>query len=258
MRRMPILAVVLVLCCAGTAFSGPFLKPRKFYGPIPQESFSFRLGFFGGATNEEMWNKLDADVAGQHGVSYTNDFGNSVTFEGSYTYMLHPRFALRGTSSLSLLRSKSDGYFVPTIEQDSLLLQLDYEREFNVDLIMLDGSGIFYFTDAEVHEFQPYLGGGFSLAIPHAVYKETLVNHDYRTTHARTNDTKWSLEAAVHGLLGALYYLTNNFAFSVEGRYQIAQSKFPVVISTPEGLRSVRFDVVYTGFYLNVGIARAF
>ncbi|NIM18891.1 MAG: outer membrane beta-barrel protein [Candidatus Latescibacteria bacterium] len=253
------LATALALLGVSSASSGPILKPRKYHGPIPRSSFSLRVGFHGGASNEEMWSKLDAMVLERSGQVFTDDFSNAFILDGTYTYKLHPQFAIRANGSLTFLRSESRGFFVPALDPAPPILPVyHFARRFNVDLAMLEGSGVYYFTDAGVNEFQPYIGAGFSAGFPHATFQEGIVDPDSNIVITDDNDTEWSLEAGVHGLLGAMYYISSSIAINLETRYQIAQSKFPLMIETPGGPRQVRFDVDYTGFVLNVGAVWAF
>jgi len=41
------------------ASAEPIIKPRKYHGPIPQSMLWLRVGFMGGASNEEMNTYLD-------------------------------------------------------------------------------------------------------------------------------------------------------------------------------------------------------
>jgi hypothetical protein len=118
-----------------------------------------------------------------------------------------------------------------------------------------------------VKEFQPYIGGGFSFGVPHQKFVETQTIRDPDSegifqpgeTLREIDKDKWSFEAGVHGLLGALYYIGNRWAVSIEGRGQLLQSKFPLNAINEEGeLEEVRFIVDFSGFVLAAGISYAF
>ncbi|MFH1755490.1 MAG: hypothetical protein ABIA59_07280 [Candidatus Latescibacterota bacterium] len=251
------LITALMLFSASVAVSGPILKPRKYYGPIPRSALSLRVGFHGGANNEQMWGFIDGLYQRPAGDENTDDFGNAIILDATYTYKLHPQFAFRLDGSLSILRSASKGYFVPATE-DTIQPIYDFSRRFNVDLFVIETSGVYYFTDASVNGFQPYIGAGFSAGFPRATYKEGFTDRDSGTIIRDNSNTEWSLEAGVHALLGALYYISNSFAFTAETRFQILQSKFPIEIDTEEGRKTVKFDVDYEGFVISVGGAWAF
>ncbi len=208
-----------------------------------------------------MWNSIDMLVTERGGQAFTGEFGNAFNIDGTYTYKLHPQFALRANGSVSLFKSDSNGYFVASIPNlpDSIPQPVyDFVRTFNVELFMIEASGIYYFSDAGVDEFQTYFGAGFSAGIPRATYSEGMTDRYTDAVIKDTKDTEWSLEAGVHILLGALYYVKNSLAFNVEGRYQIVQSKYPFVLDTAFGPQNVRFDVDYTGFIMNIGMVWAF
>jgi hypothetical protein len=251
----------LMLFATNLAVSGPILKPRKYHGPIPRSTLSLRIGFHGGATNEQMWDFLDEQHQKPAGDENTDDFSNAVFIDAAYMYKIHPQFAIRANGSISFLRSTSRGYFVysaPDLPDTVAAPIYDFSRKFNVDLLVVEASGVYFFTDASVKSYQPYFGGGFSAGIPRATFKEGFTDRDTGVIVQDESNTEWSLEAGVHGLLGALYYLSSTFSVNVEARFQILQSKFPITIMTDEGPKSVKFDIDYEGFLLSVGGAWAF
>ncbi len=202
--------------------------------------------------------------------AFSNDFSNGLIIDGTYTYKLHPQLAVRTNVSAAFLRSDGNGLFVPrrpTSLPDTILTPtVSYTRDFDVDIFTLEASALYYLSDASVTEFQPYFGGGFSLGVPHAKFKVKQVvasaTDEFYTqgdVFAESDDDKWSAEAGVHGIIGALYYFNNTFAISLEGRGQILQSKFPIETVNEDGLpESVKFDINYSGFVLSLGAVYAF
>ena len=274
--------ILAILSEAVSAVAGPIIKPRKYHGPIPRSSFSLRVGFLGGASNEEILDFFDSKVPDPvQDETVSNDFGNAPLIEGTYIYKVHPQFALRANFYVAFLKSDWKGILVPSIEPPdtvgsswqgpSVNAALDYD----VDLFVLETSALYYFTDAAVKEFQPYFGGGFSFGLPHQKYKEagTVLDPDNdpddpdyepifepgQTLRTIEKD-KWNFEAGVHGILGALYYFGNKWAASVEGRIQLMQSKSPsfTVLNEDGQPEEVDFIVDYSGFILTAGISYAF
>lgn len=261
-RRLTVLVPVLLATITATAVADPILKPRKYFGPIPQNSISFRVGFLGGAEAAEMIEFLDADKQAPE-EARSDDFGNGLAFDLTYIYKPHPQFGFRANASVTLLTSTGEGFFVGDMitPPDTTRPLIDYTREFNVDLFALELSGVYFFTDAAVQEFQPYIGGGFTIGFPHAKFDEQQTVRDGVNSGVTTEivSDKWSVEPGVHAMLGAFYYVTNRFAFSAEGRYQFLQSKYPVdVINESGGIESADFIISYQGFYLTIGVTRAF
>lgn len=263
---LPVLLIAFITAvCASNPLADPIIKPMKYYGPIPRSSFSLRLGFLGNAENQEMWNKLDALVIERSGKAFTDDFSNSFLAEGTYTQKLHPKFGVRLSGSAAFLRSESHGEYVPSIGEVPYPLRT-FNRTFDVDLFSVAGDAIYYFTDASVQEFQPYVGAGFSVWIPRAVYTENLRDewappvHDIDSTVVRPEfkKTKWSAEAGIQALMGAHYYLNPTFAITAETRLYLAQSRFSLTIPTEVGFRDANFIVDYSGFTFSIGVLRAF
>jgi len=262
MTRRAALVLAVLLVQAGAAAAEPIIKPKKYHGPIPQNSFTLRFGFFGGAENAEMIEALDKEITPPE-EAFSEDFGNGLSIDGTYTYKIHPQFALRANVGASFLRTTGSGTFVPdtsTLPDTLDRLQLDYTRDFDVDVFVLEGSALYYFSDAAIQEFQPYFGGGFSVGVPHAKFDEVRVDHDTGLVYEEINRDRWSFEPGVHGILGASYYVTNVWAANVEGRVQILQSKFPIDVWDPEAGRFEEVDVIvkYNGFMINFGVSRSF
>jgi len=253
--------VLLLLIPTASSVADPILKPRKYHGPIPKESITFTIGFIGGPNNEQMWDYLDRQVD-QPLVKFlgTRDFGSSLQLDGIYTHKLHPQFAYRAKGGVGFLRSTSDGILNSTaIDTSGQSVLLDFTRDFDVALFSIELSGIYYFQDASVDEFQTFLGGGFSLYMPYATYKETLTDHDTGGAYNSNDKSKFSAEAGVHGLLGALYHIRNTVAFHMEARFQITQSKFGMELPTASaGIQNIVFDVDYTAFVISVGVSKFF
>jgi opacity protein-like surface antigen len=262
MNRRAVLVLALLLVQAGAAVAEPIIKPKKYHGPIPQHSFTLRFGFLGGAENGEMIEALDKDIK-QAEEAYSEDFGNGISIDGTYTYKIHPQFALRANVNASFLRTTGNGFFVPdtsTLPDSVARLQLDYTRDFDVDLFVLEGSALYYFSDAAIQEFQPYFGGGFSVGVPHAKFDEVRIDDDTGLVYEEIKRDRWSFEPGVHGILGASYYVTNLWAANVEGRVQILQSRFPIDVWDPDAGRFEEVDVIvkYNGFMINFGVSRSF
>lgn len=262
--RAACLVLTFVLLSLASAFAAaePIIKPMKYHGPIPQSSFTLRAGFLGGPENTEMIDALDALIRAG-GEAFSNDFSNALSIDACYMHKLHPQFAVRLNANASFLRTDSNGRFVPPVTNlpDSVDAPLlDYTRDFDVDLFVLEASALYYFADAAVQEFQTYIGGGLSLGVPHAKFNETRIDEDTGGLYEEIDKDRWSVEPGVHAILGASYYVTNNWAVNVEGRGQIMQSRFPIDVLNRETGEFEEVDVIvkYDGFLLNVGVTRAF
>jgi hypothetical protein len=241
----------------------PILKPRKYSGPIPRRYFTFGVGLFGGAENslcnsDQYWrvawvtnNELERRIE-------LGDFGASLSLDASYAVKIHPQFAVRTRAGLGIFKSESSAFVLPRGGTTEPPL-LRFERQFDVLLFSMDATGLFFLQDASVKEFQTYAGGGFSLCFPYAKYTENLT--DSATTKpfpGGKEKSDWGFQPGVHAVLGFLYHINSTIAFNVEGRVQIAQSKFTLDYLTVDGMRPLNFDVDYTGFIISAGIAKFF
>ena len=273
--------VVVLLATVSSSFAGPILKPRKYHGPIPRSSLTLGVGFLGGASNSEMYDYFDTRVPEPaKSETQSNDFGNAPLVELRYMYKAHPQFAVRANAYAAFLTSDWKGIIVPSVDHPDTLIPnwrrptADAVVEFDVLLFALEASGVYYFSDAAVKEFQPYIGAGFTFGLPYAKYTETMTIRDvdddpndpgYEPIFEKgqklreVESDKLSFEAGVHGLLGMLYYFGNKWAFAAEGRLQMLQSKYPItILNENDEPEEVKFDVDYSGFMVTVGISYAF
>ncbi len=252
---------IAILTPPQASHADPILKPKKYEGPIPKHYFTFDIGVLGGANNADMWDFLDRQIEDPlKDQTNTEDFGASLALGLSYSAKLHPQFAVRTKLGLSILTSQSTGLDVPNVEPDTTGARplIRFDRKFDVLLFALDATGMFFFQDASVKEFQSYIGAGFNLYAPYAKFTDDSVNEETGEPFASTETSDWSVQPGVHAVLGLLYHIQPTIAFTAEGRGQIGQSKFTLTEPTPEGPRSLNFDVDYTGFILTVGVAKFF
>ncbi|HET6348552.1 MAG TPA: hypothetical protein VFH88_05650 [Candidatus Krumholzibacteria bacterium] len=269
MRRLALLMGALLYLHATPAPAEPILKPHKYSGPIPQSLFALRVGAFGGATNDEMIQFLDGRVKPPFEVN-TKDFGTGLTIEGCYMHKPHPRFGVRVNGAVSFVKSTSTGNMVPQVPgvPDTIPLpEINFNREFKVELITLELSGVYYFADAALNEFQPYLGAGFSVGLPHETFKESRVETDTGQPYTDeipgvpTNASEWDFAGGVHAVGGVLYYFADRWALSTEARVQLMQDHFgQLKVYDPEtgDFENANFVVDYTGFYISAGVSYGF
>jgi len=279
--------VIALLTAASVALASPILKPRKYHGPIPRSTLSIGVGFLGGASNAQMYDYFSRDLRIPQPAkdeTQSNDFGNAPLVQLTYTYKAHPQVAVRANAYAAYLQSDWSGILVPNEDPpDTATGQwqqptVTVDRTFDVLLFALEASALYYFTDAAVKEFQPYIGGGFTLGLPYQKFTSTATILDPDSDPGFTDPTnpyvpkyeagqplstleqdQVTFEAGVHGILGMMYYIGNRWAFLAEGRLQILQSKFPVTVPDENGEpEEVKFDVDYSGFIIAAGLSYAF
>lgn len=257
-RWISLVVSALVLGSASLAIAEPIMKPRKYHGPIPQSMLWLRAGFMGGASNEEMNTYLDGLVNPPFEES-TEDFTTSFVVEAGYVHKPHPQFGFRLNASVAFLSSTGAGN-KPTDDADSLITVVDYSREFKSELYVIEASGMYFFSDAAVSEFQTYIGGGFSVGFPHESFEETQIDIDTGDVFQTLESSEWGFSAGVHALLGAVYYLNNTWGITTEGRLQLMEGRYDQLQAENEvgDMEDVSFVVDYTGFYLTVGVLWGF
>jgi hypothetical protein len=242
----------------------PILKPRKYHGPIPQRSFTFSVGFIGGADNEDMWAHLDGLVPANPFGRFLNteDFGSGLQLDLTYTVKMHPQFAFRVKGGAGFLSSESRGKDAAFASpSDTISTLVDFIREFDITLLSVEASGLYYFQDASVDEFQVYFGGGFSMYFPVASFDETVVDAATGASFPNivADQSGTDTTPGVHAILGFLYHIQNSTALHLEARTQLVQSKFVIRAPTATaGVQDLSFDIDYTGFILNLGVSRFF
>jgi hypothetical protein len=256
-RWIALVLGALTLTSASLAAAEPIIKPRKYHGPIPQSMLWLRVGMLGGASNSEMNDYLDGRIQSPFSAT-SEDFGTSLAVEAGYARKPHPQFAFRLNAAVSFLSSQGDGNMVPQVPgiPDTIPLPVvDYQREFKVELYVVEASGIYFFSDAAVKEFQTYLGGGFSVGFPHESYEESQVDHETGEPFQTLEYSEWDVAAGVHGVLGAIYYVTNTFGVTAEARVQMMEGRFDQLQAQNEtgDFEDIGFVIDYSGFYLTVG-----
>jgi len=264
--RLALVTGALLSLYAHAAMAEPILAPHKYSGPIPQSALSLRIGILGGTTNQEMIDYLDGRVRPPFEVS-SQDFQTSLAVDVNYIHKPHPQFGFRLNGSAAFLKYTSSGDFIPQVEADSLLPQLKYNREFKVDLMTVEASGIYFFNDASLKEFQPYLGGGFSLGFPYQKFTESRTDVETGQPYTdpvpgRPSDvSQWSVSPGAHLVGGLLYYFTDRWGLSAEGRVQLMESRFDQLQAydpDQQQFENVSFVVKYTGFYMTLGACYGF
>jgi hypothetical protein len=252
---------IAVLAVTTVSHAEPILKARKYHGPIPRRSFGLSIGFLSGANNDAM-NDYLASLIPQalENDLVVEEFGPGPTVDLYYTVKVHPQFAFRADAGGTWLSSTMRGLAVGAVPDTSGILPLlEFQTTFDIMLFSLAASGLYYFQDASVAEFQAYIGGGLTLFIPWANYELSATDADTGLPYSRDEVDHTSIEPGVHGVIGALYHIRNNVSLFTEGRYQIGQSKFRIDLPTETaGTQNLSFDVDYTGFVLTVGASRFF
>jgi len=245
------LIAVAIMACAVHA-AEPLYKQKKYFGPIPWNSFSLSVGFFDGADIDRLTEYLDKYATDRHGYENFEDLGNAPYIRLGYERQLTPNHFLRLSTCFTYLKTTSlgeyvDSYVVPNpydpMRPDTLMnFDLDVERTFKTYFMSAEVGFLYYFVTPEVQRFSPYAGAGFSAVVPIVrLHTDTSYNGE-PFDQATFDQNKSSFQAGLHLEFGMNYYITNRYAAAIEGHYQMAQSKFRIYRGN--------FDLDYAGFSL--------
>ncbi len=243
-------AIILLACITvETSAAPPRFKQKKYFGPIPYNTLSFSAGFIDGPSAEFFTDHLNQWAKDRNGRETSEDFSTSPFVKLSYQRQLSPNHFFNSNVCFSYLNLSSMGDYVATVDlpdTNDVNLPLDVNRSFKVYLFSVDLGFLYYFVTPEVRRFSPFVGAGFAAVIPLArLETESFIN----TTGEPFDNpgetvSRNSFEAGLHATFGMVYYLTNRYSAALEGRYQMAQSKFYH--------HDANFVIDYAGFTLGL------
>lgn len=251
--------IILAVSAADARPAPPIFKQRKYFGPIPYNSISIGIGFIDGPTAENFANYLNKFAVDRRGTDMLDAIDTSPFFKIAYERQLTPNHFLKTSLCFSYLKTDNNenGYYVAELDSATEILA---ERTFKVFLFSLDVGFSYSFISPEVHRLAPYIGGGFSSVFPIAqldTKNYELIRLDAKNyikgqeiPNPAENISRSSMEAGLHAEFGMMYYITNNYSASIEGRYQMAQSRFY--------FHDFNFVIDLAGFSLGMNFYRHF
>jgi hypothetical protein len=243
-----VLLVVSLLACSVAQGAPPIFKEKKFFGPIPYNSLSFSAGFLDGPDFIDLTAHLNnwAYIHGK-GMDTFDELSPAPYGRLSYERQLTPNHFFKGSTSLSYINTSSVGSYIADIN-DTTKYELNMARTLKVYLATVEAGFSYYFVSPEPQRFSPSVGAGFAAVIP-------MVRLDTERTMKSTgapfvdngeNVSRSSFQAGLHMEFGMTYFLTNRYAAGLEGKYQMAQSKFYI--------HDYNFVLKYTGFILSLNL----
>jgi len=234
---------VSLLACSVARAEPPIFKEKKFFGPIPPNGLSLAIGFIDGADFDYLTEHFNTWAEARKGFDNFAEISTSPSGRLSYERQLTPNHFFKGTAGLSYIHTASDGYYV--VAQPDTNYELDIERSLKVYLVTFEAGFSYYFTPPEPQSFSPYVGAGFMAAVPMVRLETTSTKSDGTPfSSPEENVSRNSFEAGWHMELGLHYFITNRFAAGLEGKYQMAQSKFYI--------HNGNFDLSYASFVFSL------
>ncbi len=236
--------ILLVILCAGEADANQTVfKPKKYYGPIPYNSVSLSAGFMDGADAGNFTDYLTywTEIK-RAGILNWEPFQASPHFRIGYTRRITPNHFIRTSASFTYLKATANGNYIAQLDS---LTPLDTERTFSVFLFSTEIGFTYHFIEPDVKKFSPYFGIGMAAMFPLAKLESDNWYYGEPFSTPGDDESRFTMEAGFHSEFGLEYYITNRFSFSLEGRYQMGQSKFRY--------HQANFDIDYSGFTLSIG-----
>jgi hypothetical protein len=254
-RDASIALLLVILFAVDVLAAPPVFKEKKYYGPIPYNTFTIAMGFLDGPSAEYLLAHLNYWAEERAGGEVWEDFSIQPYGRLGYERQVTPKHFIRTSLSVSRLQAKSAGEYIgqvtipsptPGMPDTTINVPLVVDRTFTTYLISLELGFAYYFFPPEVRHTSPYAGAGFSAVFPFEELKTETTWEGQPFDNPGENVSEKSLEAGLHLEFGIIYYLTNRWSAALEGRYQMAQSKFKH--------HDANFDIRYTGFSLTLNL----
>ncbi len=247
MKKYSIVAFVVLslLVCSVAQGAPPIFKEKKYFGPIPYNSLFLAVGFFDGADFTYLTEHLDNWAKARNGSETFEELSPAPYGRLSYERQLTPNHFFKGSASLSYIHTSSVGSYVAALPDTNY--DLSIERTLKVYLLTLEAGFSYYFTPPEPQRFSPYVGAGFAAVVPMVrLDTESTKSDGTPFSNPAENVSQNSFQAGLHMEFGMTYFITNRYAAGLEGKYQMAQSKFDI--------HNGNFDLKYSGFILSLNL----
>jgi opacity protein-like surface antigen len=240
-----VFAAVSLLACSVAHGAPPIFKEKKYFGPIPYNGVSLSVGFLEGPDLSYLTDHFNDWAKARNGLDTFDELSPAPYARISYERQITPNHFLKGSVCMNYLHTSSVGNYVA--EYPDTNYSLDIARTLKVYLLTLEAGFSYYFTSPEPQRFSPYVGAGLAAVVP-------MVRLDTKSTtsdgepfaNPGENVSRNSFEAGWHMEFGMTYFITNRYAAGLEGKYQLAQSKFYI--------HNGNFDLMYSGFILSLNL----
>lgn len=243
--------IILLLCISASALSAQMdFRDKKYYGPIPLQNVNINFGFIDGPDATYLSDHFEYWAQQRNGSEVWEEIPTSPYFQIGYERRIAPRYFVTARANFSYLQTESVGNFF--VHGPDSTYNLDIQRDLKIYLLSFDAGLKYYITEPKIQNLCPYVGGGFSAAIP--MVRLTTDSYNYGRPFPNPDDeadkSDNDIVAGMHAEFGMIYFVTNRFSAGAEGRFQMCQSKFEIHGSS--------FDLKYQGFSLAVTLAYHF
>lgn len=239
-----VIILMLIFVAADASAQSSLYKQKKFFGSIPMNGVNVFVGFLDGPDHQYLTDFL-SEYAILHGGTETwDDWSTSFYTRIGYQRQVSPNHFLVTNFNFAYLTADGSGELFTMTDPP---VYVTTERTLTTYLFSLDVGFQYYMIKPEVQKIAPYIGGGFSGVVPYEKLESTFRRADGTVVETPEDSvTETSFEPGVYAQFGINYYISNKWGVTLDGRYQMAQSKFKVY--------GGNFDIDYQGLCLALGL----
>jgi hypothetical protein len=239
-----LLALLVIFTAADVSAQSSLYKKKKFFGAIPMNGVSLFVGFLDGPDHKYLTEHLSTFAVLHGGLETWEEWSTSFYTRAGYQRQISPNHFLVTNLNFAYLSAAGSGDLF-TITDPPVYAMTD--RTLATYLFSLDLGFLYYMIKPEVQKIAPYIGGGFSAVVPYEKL-DTTFRRDDGSVIDNPSETvsETSFEPGVYGQFGINYYISNKWGATMDGRFQMTQSKFRI--------HGGNFDVNYAGLCLAIGL----
>jgi len=244
-KSLPIvIALLVIFVAADVSAQSSLYKQKKYFGAIPMNSVNLFVGFLDGPDHLYLTEHL-SNFAVLHGGSETwKDWSTSFYTRVGYQRQVSPNHFLVTNLNFSYLSADGTGDLFTYTDPP---VHVTTERTLTTYLFSLDLGFLYYMIKPEVQKMAPYIGGGFSAVVPHEKLDSSFRRDDGSVIdNPDESVSETSFEPGVYAQFGINYYMSNKWSATIDGRFQMTQSKFRI--------HGGNFDIDYSGLCLGIGL----
>jgi len=246
MRKASVLAgaLLVILAASDVSAQSSLYKQKKYFGAIPMNGVSLFVGFLDGPDHKYLTEHLNTFAVLRGGSETWEDWSTSFYTRAGYQRQISPNHFLVTNLNFAYLSADGNGELYTISDPPEYVTT---ERTLTTYLFSVDLGFLYYMIKPEVQKMAPYIGGGFSAVVPYEKL-DTTFRRDDGSVLENPGETvsETSFEPGVYGQFGINYYISNKWGATMDGRFQMSQSKFRI--------HGGNFDVSYAGLCLAIGL----
>lgn len=239
-----VIALLVIFSTAEVSGQSSLYKQKKYFGAIPMNGINLFVGFLDGPDHQYLTEHLSNYAELRGGSESWEDWSTSFYMRAGYQRQVSPNHFLVTNFNFAYLSADGNGELYTITDPP---VYVTSERTLSTYLFSIDLGFLYYMIKPEVQKIAPYIGGGFSGIIPYEKLESTFTEDDGTVLDTpNENVTETSFEPGVYAQFGINYYISNKWGATIDGRFQMTQSKFKI--------HDANFDIDYSGLCLAIGL----